>query len=547
MHAVSRSATIPGMLRDAVRDHGARPAVVDGDVRLRYRDLAALVERAARAYLGIGVGSGDRVAIWMPNRYEFVVAMLGAQSVGAVVVPMNTRYRGHEAAAILARSRARALVTANGFLDLDLVGMLRTAAAEDASAGRSGAAGPVAGLPHLRTVIDVPAGRAPAGALPWEDFLAAGDGVPAAAAREAADRVSPDDLCDILYTSGTTGRAKGVMSAHRQTVDVARIWAAGARLSPDDRYAVVNPFFHGFGYKAGVITALTAGAAVHPVPVFDGDGLLELIERERITVMPGTPTLFLSLLANPRLKEHDLSSLRFATAGAATVPETLFTRMRDELGFDQVAQAYGLTECMMVTRSRPDEDPRHVAETTGPPVDGVELRLVGRDGAEVAPGEDGEILVRGRNTMLGYFEDEEATRAAVDPDGWLHTGDVGRLDEHGCLKITDRLKDMFTVGGFNVYPAEVENVLAAHPDVAEAAVVARPDARMGSVAVAHVVARPGAAPDPGVLIEHCRARLAGFKTPREVLLTESLPRNASGKILKTELRARAAAARTDGG
>nr|WP_034518821.1 AMP-binding protein [Actinomadura rifamycini] len=543
MHAVSPSTTVPGMLRDAVRDHGARPAVVDGDVRLRYRDLAELVEQAARAYLATGVRSGDRVAIWMPNRYEFVVALLGAQSVGAVVVPMNTRYRGHEAAAILARSRARALVTANGFLDLDLVGMLRAAAAEEAAEDT----GPVPGLPHLRTVIDVPAGRAPAGALPWEDFLAAGDGVPAEAAREAADRVRPDDLCDILYTSGTTGRAKGVMSAHRQTVDVARIWAAGANLSPDDRYAVVNPFFHGFGYKAGVITALTAGASVHPVPVFDGDRLLELIERERITVMPGTPTLFLSLLAHPRLAEHDLSSLRFATAGAATVPETLFTRMREELGFDQVAQAYGLTECMMVTRSRPNEDPRHVAETTGPPVDGVELRLVGRDGTEAAPGEDGEILVRGRNTMLGYFEDEEATRAAVDPDGWLRTGDVGRLDEHGCLKITDRLKDMFTVGGFNVYPAEVENVLAAHPGVAEAAVVARPDARLGSVAVAHVVARPGAAPDPGELVAHCRARLAGFKAPREIVLTASLPRNASGKILKTVLRERAAAARTDGG
>ncbi|WP_243708288.1 AMP-binding protein [Actinomadura sp. GC306] len=524
------------MLRDAVRDHGARLAVADGDVRLSYQDLAGLAERAARAFLRLGVRPGDRVAVWMPNRYEFIVAMLGAQSIGAVVVPMNTRYRGHEATAILARSRACALVVSNGFLDLDLIGMLRRAAAEaDVPRG----AGAVPGLPHLRTVIDVPAGQVPAGALSWSDFLAGGDEVPAEDAREAADRVGPDDLCDILYTSGTTGRPKGVMSAHRQTVDVARIWAAGAGLSPDDRYAVVNPFFHGFGYKAGVITSLTAGAAVHPVPVFDGDRLLELIERERITVLPGTPTLFLSLLAHPRLKDHDLSSLRFATAGAATVPETLFTRMREELGFAQVAQAYGLTECMMVTQSRPNEDPRHVAETTGPPVPGVELRLVGGDGAEVPRGEDGEILVRGRNTMLGYFEDEEATRAAVDEDGWLRTGDVGRLDEHGCLKITDRLKDMFTVGGFNVYPAEVEGVLAAHPDVAEAAVVGRPDARMGSVAVAHVVARPGSAPDPGELIAHCRSRLAGFKAPREIVLTGSLPRNAAGKILKSELRAAA--------
>ncbi|SEG93704.1 Acyl-CoA synthetase (AMP-forming)/AMP-acid ligase II [Thermomonospora echinospora] len=529
--------TIPGMLREAVRDHGARLAVVDGDVRLRYRDLAGLVERAARAYLALGTRPGDRVAIWMPNRYEFIVAMLGAQSMGAVVVPMNTRYRGHEAAQILARSRSSVLVTSNGFLGLDLVGMLRAAAAEP---GGQQTAGPVPGLPHLSALVNVPAGPEPAGTLPWEAFLARAEELPAAAARAAADRVSPDDVCDILFTSGTTGRPKGVMSAHRQTVDVARIWARGAGLTPEDRYAVVNPFFHGFGYKAGVITSFTAGAAVHPVPVFDADRLLELIERERITVMPGTPTLFVSLLDHPRLKEHDLSSLRFATAGAATVPETLFSRMREELGFDQVAQAYGLTECMMVSRSRPDEDPRHVAETTGPAVDGVELRLVSViDGADAPPGEDGEILVRGRNVMLGYFEDEEATRAVIDPAGWLHTGDVGRLDEHGCLKITDRLKDMFTVGGFNVYPAEVENVLAAHPDVSEAAVVARPDPRMGSVATAYVVARPGAMADADALIAHCRARLAGFKTPREVVFVEVLPRNASGKILKTELRVRA--------
>ncbi|WP_106400542.1 AMP-binding protein [Actinocorallia populi] len=541
MHTFEPGTTVPALLRGAALRFGSRPAVVDGDVRLDYRELAELAERVARSHLALGLSPGDRVAIWMPNRAEFVVALLGALSAGASVVPLNTRYRGHEAAAILARSRACVLITSNGFLGNDFLGMLRAAAAEH-EGGES--TGPVPGLPHLGAVVDVPpAGEpwrsTPEGAISWEAFLARAEEVSAEAARAAAEKVRPDDVCDILFTSGTTGLPKGVMSAHRQTVDVARIWASGAKLTPQDRYALVNPFFHSFGYKAGFLAALGSGSTIYPVAAFDADRLLELVQNERISVLPGAPTIFTTLLDHPRLDDHDLSSLRFATAGAATVPDALFHRMREELGFAEVAQAYGLTECVMVSRSRPDEDPAHVEETTGPAVDGVELRLVDiADGSEVPVGADGEILVRSRNVMLGYFEDEEATRAAIDEDGWFHTGDIGRLDEHGCLKLTGRLKEMFTVGGFNVYPAEVEGALTSHPDVSEAAVVAGPDTRLGAVAMAYVVPRPGAAPDPRAVIAHCRNRLANFKVPREVFFVEALPRNASGKILKAELGAR---------
>ncbi|GAB2843872.1 FadD3 family acyl-CoA ligase [Actinocorallia aurea] len=535
MNAFDHTATVPALLREATWRYGERLAVVDGGRRWSYVDLASAVELAARSFLALGIRPGDRVALWMPNRAEYVIALLGALSAGAVAVPMNTRYRGYEATEILARSRASALITANGFLGIGFLSMLREAA------GREGGGALIPGLPHLTAIVDVPGAGSTEGvsSLSWEDFLGQGLRVPSDAARKAAELLEPEALCDILFTSGTTGRPKGVMSSHRQTVDVARIWAEGAGLTQDDRYGIVNPFFHSFGYKAGIIAALGSGAALYPIAAFEPGELLTLIEAEGLSVLPGVPTMFTSLLEDPRRPDHDLSSLRFATAGAANVPADLFHRMRHDLGFDEVGQAYGLTECVMVSRSRPNEDLDHLALTTGPAAPGVEIRLADPGtGGPVPLGADGEVLVRGRNVMLGYFEDDESTRAAIDPDGWLHTGDVGRLDEHGCLKITDRLKDMFTVGGFNVYPAEVEAVLRALPEIFEAAVVDRPDPRLGSVPVAFVVAAPGSVVDPAEVIAHCRHRLAGFKAPREVVIVHELPRNAGGKVLKTDLRAR---------
>ncbi len=504
--------TVPELIDEAVRRFGDRPALVHGERTWSHADLASDVRRTARAFLAAGVRPGDRVAIWLPNRPEFVLALLGAQLIGAAVVPLNTRYRGPEARVVLERSRAVALVVANDFLGNDYLGMLRDAGPD---------------LPHLRTIVDPDRG--------WDRFLDGGNAVEEADLAAAEASVTPDTMCDLMFTSGTTGVPKGVMSAHRQTLGVAQVWARGAGLGPADRYAIVNPFFHGFGYKAGVIAALTAGTAIHPVITFDAEELMAQIERERITVLPGAPTIFITLINHPRLREFDLTSLRFAIAGSSSVPETLFVEMLDVLGIDQVAQAYGLTECMVATQSRPHEDPRHVAETTGPAVPGIEVRVVDDEGRDTPTGTDGEIWLRGANVMLGYFEDPDATAAAIDPDGWLHTGDVGRLDEHGCLKITDRIKDLIIVGGFNVYPAEVENVLAAHPDVVEAAVIGVDDERMGSVAHAVLRLRDGVTLDDAAMVAYCRERLANFKVPRSFAVVEDFPRNASGKILKREL------------
>ena len=532
------SDTIPAVVRAAAA-FGDAEALVSGDRRVSYGSLVAGVRRAAAALVAHGVGPGDRVAVWAPNGLEWLLAALGTQYVGAVLVPVNTRYRGHEAADVVARTSARVLVVGQGFLGTDHLGLLRAAAGE--GAGPESGAGPVAGLPDLETVVVVGDAPPPPGTVAWQRFLADGAHVDPARVEKLADAVRPDDVADILFTSGTTGRSKGAVSAHRQTLGAAGVWAGLAAVTADDRYLVVSPFFHSFGSKAGYLVCLLAGATILPVAVFDTGAVLDTIERERVTILPGAPTVYQSMLDDPSLPRRDLGSLRLAVTGAATVPQVLVERMAADLGFGTVLTAYGLTEAVVVTMCVPGDDAHTIATTSGRAVSGVEVVTLTAEGRHGGAGEPGEVLVRGPVVMQGYLDDPGATSAAIDADGWLHTGDVGVVDERGYLRITDRIKDMFTVGGFNVYPAEVEHVLAAHPDVREAAVIGVPDERLGEVGRAYVVPRAGAAPDPEALVAHCRERLANFKVPRRVVLVAELPRNAGGKVVKPELRASAAA------
>lgn len=528
---LSQARSIPALLTQQAA-LGEHPAVIQAGVATSYAELWVLVQQAAKGYLAAGVQHGERVAVWAPNSLEFIAAMLGAQTIGAVVVPISTRFTGHEALEVLTRSGTHVLAVTDGFLDKSYTTMLKEAAAEEGSEGS-----PVAGLPTLRKIIRLDNTDISDEEVAWDTFLSSGAAIPQETLSEAIRFVTPDDVVDILFTSGTTGAPKGVMSAHRQTIAVAYAWAKGAELTTDDNYAIVNPMFHGFGYKAGIIAALVAGCTIHPVPVMDTTALLELIEAQQITVLPGVPTIFTSLLDHPHLDRYDTSSLRFSIAGATTAPESLFRDMVSILGFKSVAQAYGLTECVVATMSRKGEDLDHVQQTTGPAVHGTEIRIVDANGSDVPTGTDGEVLLRGENVMLGYFDDPQATAAAIDADGWFHTGDAGRLDEHGCLKITDRLKDMFIVGGFNVYPAEVENVLRQHPAVNESAVIGIPDERLGAVGVAYVRLRTDADPLPTVveLEAFCRERLSNYKVPRKVLIVEDFPRSSTGKILKKDL------------
>ncbi len=518
------SGTIPAALADAVRRFPDTEAVVDGDIRLTYTELQRRVRECARLLIAEGVRAGDRVAIWSPNTYHWVIAALGALSAGATLVPINTRFTGHEALDILQRTDATALVVAAPFLGTDRLAELRKAG--DA--------------PSLRCIIRVPVEGEPdaePGVTEWRDIPERASAMGNDVLDDRLVALDPDAPSDILFTSGTTGRSKGAISVHTQSLGVAAIWADIGGLRHGDRYLVINPFFHSFGYKAGILAAIQHGVTIVPQAAFDVEAAFRLIESERITVLPGAPTIYQVMLDHSRRAEFDLSSLRLAVTGAATVPVVLVERMRSELGIDTVLTAYGLTEAVVATMCRADDDPETVAATCGKPVPDMELRTVADDGADVPPGEPGEVLLRGPNVMRGYLDDPEATAEAIDADGWLHTGDVGVVNSRGYLTITDRIKDMYVSGGFNVYPAEVEQTLAKLDGIAESAVIGVPDKRLGEVGKAYVLRRDGhsALSDADVLA-HCKERLANYKVPRAVEFVDELPRNATGKVLKWVLR-----------
>ncbi len=544
--------SIPGLVEDAAARFGDAEALVDvhgpagTTTRLSFDQLAEQVAGATRAVVANGIERGDRVAIWAPNCAEWVIAALGAVGAGAVLVPLNTRFKGAEAAYILRRSGARLLFTVEGFLGTDYPRLLDEAVA---------AGEPVPDLERvvvLRTDDDAPRPPTAPGdpVVAWEVFLREGSACSPDVAAGRTASVTDGDLSDLVFTSGTTGNPKGAMTTHGQTLRTFATWAEVVGLRQGDRYLIVNPFFHTFGYKAGILACLMAGATMVAEPVFDVARVVERIGQERISVLPGPPTIFQSILDHPDRATFELDTLRLVVTGAALVPVELVRGLWSELGIETVLTAYGLTEaCGTVTMCRRGDSAEVIAGTSGRAIPDVEVRIVEPGGAEVARGGAGEVVVRGYNVMRGYFNDAEASEEAVDPEGWLHTGDIGVMDEAGNVAITDRLKDMYVSGGFNVYPAEVEAVLRGHPAVGQVAVIGVPDRRMGEVGLALVVPATGADPggaDEDELIAWARERLANYKVPRSVRWTEALPMNAGGKVLKRELRLEFAAAGSAG-
>jgi HIP---CoA ligase len=471
--------TIPEMALSAADRFGDAEAVVDGPLRFTFVQVVERIRCAAGAFADLGVGKGERVAIWAPNSAEWIIAAFGLLTAGGVLVPVNTRFKTEEAGDIIVRSGAKAVLVQKGFLGQDYTAP--------------------AGIP----VIDLKS-----------DFLAGGSPFERA--------VSGTDISDVIFTSGTTGRPKGAMMNHHQTLRMYEEWATLADLREGDRYLMINPYFHTFGLKAGLIASFLRGATMLPVAVFDVDTVVDLVERERITMLPGPPTLYHSLLTVG--DKSKLSTLRAGVTGAADIPVELVRRIHGELPFQTLMTGYGLTEAGNVTLSRPGDSFEDVATTAGLPCEGVEVRIA----------DDAEILVRGYNVMEGYLNDPTATAEAIDGDGWLHTGDLGNFDDAGRLRVVGRKKDMFIVGGFNAYPAEIEGFLLEHPAVAQAAVIGIPDDRLGQVGKAFVVAKTKVSADD--LLAWCRERMAGFKVPRSIEFRDELPLNATGKVMKDQLR-----------
>lgn len=503
--------TIPHAAAWAAQHWGDAPALVEHGETWSFNELWDQCRAAASALLARGIEEGDRVAIWAPNSREWIVAAVGLMTCGATLIPINTRLKGPEAGDILRRTRSRVLFTVRGFLGIDYPALL---AGED--------------LPDLAETVLLDS--------EFDAFVASGKGADDPAVAEAFAALSPDFVSDMIFTSGTTGRPKGVMMTHGRVIPQIGLWTENTGLTEGEHYLIVNPFFHSFGFKMGWCASLISGAVMYPMAQFDVKEVIRHIEQDRINFLPAPPTIFQALLAELEQTPFDCSSLRGGVSGSTTVPPVLIERIRDELGIKDITTAYGMSEYTVITSCLRGDPADVIANSVGCAVPGTEVKIVNSHGQELPCGEPGEIWARGPGAMLGYLDDPEATAETIDPDGWLHTGDVGTMDANGYVRITGRLKDMYISGGFNVYPAEVEDLMARHPAIEAVAVVGIPDERLGEVGRAFVILRSGASASEQDVIAWSRDNMANYKVPRSVVFVGEFPRNAANKVLKHELK-----------
>lgn len=515
--------TIPALMRAAAGRHGDRDALVSQvDGAISFAALDRQVDLVARALIADGATPGERAAIWAPNMWEWVAAAIGIQRAGGVLVPLNTRLKGGEVADVLRRGQITRLFSIGTFLGRSYPRMLR---------GET--------LPGLRRriILRAASDQLDPGEESWEGFLALAAGTSDAKLREREAGVRPNTHADIMFTSGTTGAPKGALFDHRRSIGGGRAWVDIARQTASDRVSVFGPFSHNASYKAGWVAGLIAGSTTYWPEAYDAVSVLNLLAKDRITVMTAPPTVFQEILAHPNWRDWDLTRYRFMSTGATVVPIELMKRLQAETPIGEISTGYGMTECCgSATHTRPGDPMERVAHTVGTAIPGTEIRVAGADGRDVPIGEPGEVLIRDDKLLIEYLDSAAATRATLDPEGWLHSGDVGYLDGEGYLRLTDRLKDMYIVGGFNVYPAEIEKQMSGLPGIHQLAIVGVPDRRLGEVGHAFVVRSAGSTITEAEVIAWCRTNLANYKVPRGVTFVGELPMNATGKVIKYALR-----------
>jgi long-chain acyl-CoA synthetase len=498
------------MLRESARSHPEKPALLFDGGRVSYAELDAASDRFAAGLLARGLAPGDTVALQLPNVPQFVVAYFGILKAGCVVVPMNVLYKAGEVAYVLGDSDARLLVTWAGVADEAAKG-----AAE-------------AGLPDV-VVLNTPGVPSAAVGRPFEQLLATPVSGP-----PPLHQSDPGDTAVIVYTAGTTGRPKGAELSHFQLFMNADTPGRLFGIRDDDVVLTVLPLFHVFGLSSILDVCVRFAATMSLVPRFDATKVLGVIQRDRVTVFEGVPTMYIALLNHPDRGAYDLSSLRVGVSGGAPIPAEVIDEFEREFGI-LILEGYGLSETASTTTFNVSAEERRVY-SVGKPIYGVEVQVWDAEGRARPPGREhvGELVVRGVNVMRGYHGQPAATAEAM-AGGWFHTGDLGYIDVDGFVFVVDRKKELIIRGGYNVYPREVEDVLYTHPAVAEAAVVGVPDERLGQEVKAFVALRPGQRATEEELIGHVRERVASYKYPRSVEFREHLPMNATGKILKREL------------
>ena len=545
--------TIDDHFRRIVTEQADREALVVArterscGLRWTYSKFDAEIDRVARGLLGWGVAAGDRVGVWATNHAEWVMLQMATARIGAIFVTINPAYREKELAHALRLARVQVLVTMPGFRGLDYVASIANLVPEIARHGPMSWTSK--SLPELRGVVVFDAmrddaARPSSGWNTWAELLDAGEDVDDEATMQAAENLDPDDPVNIQFTSGTTGASKAVLLTHRNLLENGLMAAASLRFGPGDRLCVSVPFYHCFGMVVANLGCWSVGATVVlPSEAFDAVATVKTLIEERCTAVHGVPTMFLAELEELRTTGRtsaDLPALRTGIMAGAPCPPELVRRVIDEMGCPELLVGYGQTECSpAITFTRPDDSLERRTQTVGVVLPHEELKIVDpATGRTLQRDEEGEVCVRGYNVMRGYYGDEAATRRAIDDAGWLHTGDLGRLDDDDYLAVTGRLCDMIIRGGENVYPAEVEAFYYEHPDVTEIAVFGVADERLGEEVAAWIKRRPGASDDVDAeaLREHGRRHLSRFKVPRRIRFVDEFPMTVTGKIQKFRMR-----------
>jgi fatty-acyl-CoA synthase len=530
--------TIPAVLARTVARFGGREAAVfpEHGIRWTWDAFAAEVDALAGGLMELGLGQGDRLGVWAPNRPEWLLAQFATARIGVILVNINPAYRVHELEYALKLTGCAALLLAERFRGSDYLAMLTEVAPEIARCAPGALR--AARLPDLRSVI-LMADRAAPGTFAFPDVAGLGWGMPRARLDAATAALDRHDAVNIQFTSGTTGLPKGATLTHRNIVNNAAFVTAQMALTEDDRLCIPVPFYHCFGMVMGTLGCVTKGAAmIVPAEGFEPAATLRAVSQERATALYGVPTMFVAMLEHPDFDAWDLSSLRTGIMAGAPCPIEVMKRVQSRMNMREVTIAYGMTETSPVSfQSSTDTPLDKRVGSVGRVHPHVEVRIVDEAGATVPVGEQGELLTRGYSVMQGYWEDPGQTAGAIDAEGWMHTGDLARIDAEGYCNITGRVKDMICRGGENVYPREVEEFLYTHPDVSQVQVFGVPDARLGEIVAAWVVPKPGTSPTEEGVRDFCRGQIAHFKIPALVRFRDSLPMTVTGKPQKFLMRA----------
>jgi fatty-acyl-CoA synthase len=505
--------------------------------RYNYSEFLEEVEGTARGLLRLGVNKGDRVGIWSTNCAEWVVVQFATAKIGAILVNVNPANRAFELEYVLRQSECQTLLLMQGFRDCDYVETVRSICPESASS--QPAALQSEKLPHLKNLIFLGDQQVPVGMYHWTDLLAMGRENPAAELRRREELLEFDDPINIQYTSGTTGMPKGATLSHNNIANNGYLVAAAMKLTPRDRLCIPVPFYHCFGMVLGNMACVASGATiVIPAAYFDPLETLHAVSEEHCTALHGVPTMFIAELQHPEFSRFDLSSLRTGIMAGSPCPIEVMKRVVDVMHLREMTIAYGLTESSPVITQTTTEDPIELRVTTvGKPLPHTEVKIVDVATGKMVPiGTPGELCARGYMVMKGYYKNPDATRRAIDEDGWLHSGDLATMDQNGYCKITGRAKDVIIRGGENIYPREIEEFLYTCPGISDVQVVGVPDAKYGERVIAWVKLQPDARLAPEDIVKFCEGKIASYKIPKHIKIVDSFPMTVTGKIQKFKMR-----------